>query len=122
LTLANIAAYLVRLGHFEEARAAALEVIDLSSEAGLDFLVLAALQHLGAILALDHSDAVRAARVLGFVEAEAPKISFVRGYTEQQEYDAMLIALRSSLGDDALRVHLDEGAVWDEARALLEAR
>ncbi|HEY1680247.1 MAG TPA: adenylate/guanylate cyclase domain-containing protein [Candidatus Tumulicola sp.] len=124
LTLANIAAYSVWLGRFDEARAAAREVIELATEARLEFLVLCALQHLAAILALDRSgsasDAVRAARLLGFVEAQAPKISFVRGYTEQQEYDEMVDALRASLGGDALQAHVVEGAAWDEARALRE--
>ncbi len=126
LTLANIAAYLVRLGRFAEARAAAYEVIDLGTEAQLEFLVLCALQHLAAILALDPSgsaaDAARAARVLGFVEARAPKISFVRGFTELQEYDALVAALRASLGGDALQARVVEGAGWDEARALQEVR
>jgi tetratricopeptide (TPR) repeat protein len=126
LTLTNIAAYLVRLRRFDEARAAALEVIRLSTEARLEALVLCALQHLAAILALDDSksaadDLARAARLLGFVDTQAPKISFVRGYTEHQEYDATLAALRTSLGDDALRAHLLEGAGWDEERALREA-
>lgn len=122
-----MAAYLVALGRYDEARTAARRALpaarDLQFSSGLAW----ALQHLAAIAALCPSadvpveDRRRAARVLGFVDARLKVLEKSRTYTEQQEYDKMIAALRDALGEQELAKLIDEGRGWSEDRAVAEA-
>jgi hypothetical protein len=59
--------------------------------------------------------------LLGYVDARATALSYARGYTEQQEYDAVSRLLQNALGETALGEYSAEGSHWDDARAVREA-
>jgi hypothetical protein len=44
-----------------------------------------------------------------------------RAFTDQREYDALIVALRERIGCGAVEVLRDEGAAWSEHDALVEA-
>ncbi len=126
--LSNSAAYLVAMRRFSAARAHAHEALVIVR--GLEtFAAAAAVQHLAAIAALwprvlgsDRCESQgRAARLLGFVDARYSELQLVREYTEQQEYDSMLAALRDELGFTRLTQLMDEGRTWNENQAVAEA-
>ena len=70
-----------------------------------------ALQHLAAAAVLEPEAQAegarprveRAAALLGFVDARLAELGGVREYTERQEYDRVLTALRARLGDPCAR-------------------
>jgi Arc/MetJ family transcription regulator len=62
-----------------------------------------------------------AARLLGYVDARLAALEALRYHTEQQEYDAMLPALREALGADELSKLMAEGSTWSEDQAVAEA-
>ncbi|MBV8530330.1 MAG: tetratricopeptide repeat protein, partial [Candidatus Eremiobacteraeota bacterium] len=86
--LNNTALYLVALGRFTDARAPAREALILARELGFHIDTAFALESLAAITALPAGpygsdagdDRVRAARLLGFVDARFAEIEFVREY------------------------------------------
>jgi tetratricopeptide (TPR) repeat protein len=127
--LLNAAAYLVAMGRLDDARSHARETLVLTRELGIEIGSANALQHLGAIAALRsgvsgpdvRKDRVRAARLLGFVEARFAEIELVREYTEQQEYDSVLAALRDELGVADVTKLMGEGGTWNEDHAVAEA-
>jgi hypothetical protein len=45
----------------------------------------------------------------------------LRQYTDQQEYDAMIPALRDALGEDELARFMTVGTGWSEDQAIAEA-
>jgi len=124
----NAAAYLVTLHRYEEARNAAREsltnALNTQNSAGAAF----SMQHLAAIAALRANgdapvveDCRRAARILGYVDARLSELESSREYTEQQEYDAMLHALRAVLGENELSSLTAEGSTWSEDHTAAEA-
>jgi len=124
----NMAAYLVALRRFDEARAAAREAVTAASDVEFSVGLVWSLQHLAAIAALRPSDSApeaeacrRAARILGYVDTRLVALETVREYTEQQEYDAMIRALLDALDDEELSQLMTEGATWSEDRAVAEA-
>jgi predicted ATPase/DNA-binding XRE family transcriptional regulator len=127
-TLQNTAAYLVASGRFDEARATARDAITAALDGQMLVCLAWTLQHLAAIAALRSradapiiEDRRRAARILGYVEAHLSALAAVRQYTERQEYDVMLPALREPLGEDELSKLMTEGATWSMDRAVAEA-
>jgi hypothetical protein len=88
-----------------------------------------ALQHFAAIAALrpaddaEHlrEDRLRAARLLGYVDARLSALESLHEYTEQQEYDKILPVLRDTLGEDELDKRTAEGSTWSEDQAVAEA-
>ena len=122
--LSNMVAYLVTLDRAAEARVRAREALALSRDAQLDVGIVLALQHFVAIAllgALDIEAHVRAAQLFGYVEGRFGALDAAREYTEQQEYDTILLALRSSLGEQRLATLMDGGRAWSEERAVAEA-
>jgi len=127
--LCNMAAYLISLGHYDEARACAEEALPLARDVRLDILVALAIQHLAAIDALgpsgnaEHASSgrARAARLLGYLDAAPTDLATVRQYTEQQEYDKLLAVLQQELGAEPLALLRTEGRGWDEDQAIAEA-
>jgi hypothetical protein len=116
--------YLVTLDRAEDARVRAREALALSRDAQLDVGIVLALQHFVAIAVLGAVDLdahVRAAQLLGFVESRFATLDAAREYTEQQEYDKIVLALRSSLAEERLASLLDGGRAWNEERAVAEA-
>ena len=103
--LCNMAAYLVTLGRCDEARGSAKEALAASRDAQYPVQVAFALQHLAATVALrpgdgtqhERDERLRAARLLGYTDSRLRALEALREYTEQQEYDAMIPALRDAL-------------------------
>jgi predicted ATPase/DNA-binding XRE family transcriptional regulator len=125
LLLCNLAAYLIVLRRFDEARAYALEGLAVASERHMEVPVTWALQHLAAVAVFrpGHPERVgadrrRAARILGFVDARLAALETSRKYTEQQEYDSVVAALRETLGAQALTTLMTAGASMTEVRAI----
>jgi len=127
--LCNMAAYLTALGRYDEARAYAREALPLANDVKLETLIVVAIQHLAAIAALRPSDdaervradRARAARLLGYLEIAPADLAAARQYTEQQEYDRTLAALRAELGAEHLARLVNEGRGWDEDHTVTEA-
>lgn len=126
--LANIAAYLVALDSFEDARTIGREALAATRDVKRTVLTACVLQHLAAVAVLQardsncDSDAVSksAAMLLGFVDAWLAKLEAPREYTERQEYERVLAALRDRLGErlDQIMAH---GSGWAEDAAVAAA-
>ncbi len=119
-TLCNMTAYLVALDRWDEARDCGREALTLARDAQSDVLAVAATQHLAAVAALHalgDDDHARAARLLGYVDARFTALDVAREYTEQQEYDRMLAALREALGESAMAKLMNEGRSWSDDQA-----
>ena len=112
----NLAAYLFALGRYREARSMALAAIE---DADSDYVAIP-LQHLTAILALQHPK--RAARLLGYVEKVFAEAPFVRQHPEQCTYDFLITTLRRTMDDDQIAKLGREGAAMTEAQILQLAR
>jgi predicted ATPase/transcriptional regulator with XRE-family HTH domain len=122
--LSNMAAYLVALDCFEDARAYASQALEASRDVRATVLTAYALQHVVAIAALQRGSGDRraaaklekAAMLLGFVDSRLTSLGALRDYTERQEYERVYAALANALGE-----RLDEiialGALWDEDAA-----
>jgi tetratricopeptide (TPR) repeat protein len=122
--LSNATAYAVTLRRFDEARSYAREAIFLAADGGLGLHIAWTLQHLAAITILSCDESgereahlMRAARILGFVDARIAEFQTIRAYTERQEYDAMRSVLRNQL-PGALEALMREGAQWSGNQAL----
>jgi predicted ATPase len=126
--LANMTAYLVDLGRFDEARGAAREALELSREVHAEVVAAVVMQHLAATAALRSrhendaasEDRERAARILGYVDARFAALKAVREFTEAREYDAILRTLVDWRDRDAIDDLMNDGALWSEAHAVDE--
>jgi predicted ATPase len=129
IDLFNMAAYLIALDRFDEARTAAVESLGTSRELGARLFVAVTLQHLAAVMALAPVADAAAARsrqqraqcLLGFIDERFAEFGSVREYTERQEYDRVNAVLRASLGDDECAKLAARGRGWSEDRAVAEA-
>ncbi|HLY03781.1 MAG TPA: adenylate/guanylate cyclase domain-containing protein [Candidatus Cybelea sp.] len=124
----NVAAYAIALDRFDEAREAARAALTDALDLQYRVVAVLALQHLAAIAALEPNAGtdgaaarVRAARILGFVDARLAALNVARDFTERQEYDRLSARLREELDEDAARKHGEEGRAWNEDRAVAEA-
>jgi len=124
----NMTAYLITLERYDEARLCGREALAAARGTQYEVKLAFVLQHLAATAALRRNDAehkqddwLRAARVLGYVDARREALEAFREYTERQEYDKMLAALRDALGDDRLAKLMQEGSTWSEDQAVAEA-
>ena len=123
--LSNMAAYLVALDCFDDARAYASQAVDAARDVRSPVLAAFALQHVAAIAALqsvpDEASAARkleqAAMLLGFVEARLKALGARRDYTERQENERVLTALRRAFGDRVDQL-MTIGAEWGEDAAV----
>ncbi len=126
--LANIAAYLIVLERWDEARTRARESISRARVARTEIDLATAIQHLAAIDALrPHDGAVaareaheRAARLLGFADGHFQSLRTPRQHTEEQEYVRARAALSTNLGAEFAAL-LDEGRGLTVEEALAEA-
>ena len=123
--LRNMTAYLVALDCFDDARAYASQALEAARDVRAPVLIAYALQHVAAIAALhggssDPATGVAAgegddaARLRRFAAAIARRL---RDYTERQEYDRVVTALRTRSGE-----RFDElmalGERWGEEAAV----
>jgi predicted ATPase len=121
--LSNMAAYLVALDCFEDARAHASRALVAAREVKATVLTACILQHFAAAAILQHpvdgpDDVLeRAASLLGYVDA---RFEAAREYTERQEYERTLRVLRERFGE-RLSSLMVIGLAWDEDRAIAEA-
>ncbi|HYZ16185.1 MAG TPA: tetratricopeptide repeat protein, partial [Candidatus Acidoferrum sp.] len=126
---ANIAAYLIALDRFHEARTRVIEAVELAREQGEGVVLAWAMQHMAAITALQRDDGgepvrvrhARAARLLGYVNARLTALGAPRQFTEQQEYDRVLDALRQTFDGGELAELMADGSAMREDGACEEA-
>jgi predicted ATPase/class 3 adenylate cyclase len=122
LLQANMAAYLIALERYDEARSYAREALSAARRTYHEVPALWALQHLAAVAAFQQgADRTRAARLLGYVDKRLSANEIRRQYTEEREYNAMLAALRGALGEGEIVRMMAEGSVWPEEHAVEEA-
>jgi tetratricopeptide (TPR) repeat protein len=123
--LCNMTAYLTALNCFDDARAYGAQALSVLREVKQTVLTAYALQHLAAVGALkpdsikeqNGADRKRAAMLLGFVDARLTVLGAQREYTERQEYDRVVAALREAFGD-RLQSVMALGADWTEEAAI----
>ena len=118
--LINTTAYLLALGRAHDARSGGREALDVACEIQSDIHFAVAVQHLAAINAAI-GDAARAARLLGFVDAEYARLENAREPTEAQEYDHAMSLLGDRLSASDLLENLRAGANLGAQAAKLEA-
>jgi predicted ATPase/class 3 adenylate cyclase len=129
LQLCNIAAYLLALGRFEQARSRAREALSIARDAHYEVGVLWAIQHLTAANVLQHgqrddpeyADSARAARLIGYVDERLAALEARREFTEEREYEAMLAALCERFDEKQFASLTAEGRSWREDQAMAEA-
>lgn len=117
--LANITAYCIALQRWDEALAYANEALSLATSNSLDVVVTWVLLHLAAIDALaPKRDRERAARLLGYIDAQLDSLEAPLEYTERQDYDRGNAALIESLGAERVAELHDEGSRWTSELAI----
>jgi tetratricopeptide (TPR) repeat protein len=116
----NIAAYSMSLEDYRGARASAEEGLRWARRGGLTIDVAIALQHLALLSALDGMTR-RAARVLGYVDAQFAAHAYRRGPTSRWGYSKLASALAATLSAEERAALFAEGAAWSEDRAMREA-
>ncbi len=128
LRLCNMAAYLIALGRYGEARARARDALLAARRVHYEAAQLWAIHHLAAIAALRDGgaeraseDRRRAARLLAHVEARLRRLETLREYTEQQEYERLTRSLEEIFCPAELAALTKEGAAFTEDRAVAEA-
>jgi hypothetical protein len=117
------------MGRYDEAYRRAREAVELGREHQDHVAVTWALQRLAAIAALRpcedveglRRNHVRAARVLGFVDARLAILGAPRQYTEQQEHERATSVLRTAFVQDELDVLIRVGASMTDDQAIDEA-
>jgi predicted ATPase len=124
----NMTAYLTALERYDEARSSARAAIAAARDAQLQVGTAWALQHLAATVVLRPADPERAheerrrgARLLGYADARLTELESMREFTERQEYEKMLAALRDALDEAEVAALMREGSLWSEDRAVSEA-
>jgi len=127
--LARAAAYLIALERYREAREQALEALDLVRDMPAALHTIYAIQHLAAIAALraepgeaGNGDRVRAARLVGFVEARLRERRAFYWYTERQEWERIRSSLESTLDEVTLTELVAEGEWMSADEAVKLAR
>jgi len=118
LTRANIAAYLIYLGRFDEAREAARAAIKDARPAG-PVTFAESVQHFAAIAA-GQQQWEQAARLLGYCNHAYAELGTSIDYTEQQENEKLERALEEHFKPEALSALLAEGARWTDDRVYEE--
>jgi predicted ATPase/class 3 adenylate cyclase/tetratricopeptide (TPR) repeat protein len=118
--LTNVAAYLTSIGELDEAHGLAIEALRKSLDLQSSPLIAFAVQHLAAIAAI-RGDCEKAAILLGFATSSLAKTSTPREFTEEQEYDTMLVTLNEKLGEDRVAELLRRGGLLSEEQAAADA-
>lgn len=75
------------------------------------------LQHLALISGL-RGERSRAARLLGYVDAQNKALGLERQWTEKWGYEKLMVALREKLRDAQIATLAAEGAAWSEDQAV----
>ncbi len=123
-SLSNIPAYLVAVDRFDEALTQARGMLARYADVPHNVRFFCALQHFLAAATLrlpSSADAASyrdAAGVLGFLDAGLAALGSAREYTETQEYDRLLLRLRTTLDAEGLAAGIAAGAALSTADAL----
>jgi hypothetical protein len=123
-----MAAYLIALDCFDDAREHASQALEAARDMHAPVLTAFVLQHVAAVAALQGDSAEpgpakkqeQATMLLGFVEARLSSLGVRRDYTEWQEYERVVAALRSALGERLDKL-MALGAQWSEEDAAATA-
>jgi predicted ATPase/class 3 adenylate cyclase len=126
--LANLAAYLITLERFDEARTHARDSLSIARLHQAEVTVAFAVQHLAALaIALEPGEEysvegfARAARLLGFTDSRLVRLGAFREFTEESLAQALRAKLRNALGDEELEQQLATGGMLSEDSAVAEA-
>ncbi len=126
--LESMTAILITLARYEDARAHALEALELSRELQLGVFTARTLQHLVAIALLRpqgdtsprHGLYAGAARIFGFVDGRLAQLNASQEISGQQEYDRTMSILQAALGIDQATQLLAIGTTMTERQAIDE--
>ncbi len=128
LMLSNLSAYLIAAGRLEQALEYGRESLIAAEASHQEAAILLSLQHIATAIALRPREDSRnddllsmPARLIGFVDARLASTGSAREYTERQEYERAVLALRQTLGPSTLECLLAEGASWDYRMAIAAA-
>jgi tetratricopeptide (TPR) repeat protein len=127
--LVNVGAYLIADGKLDDAAACTTEALALARSAEIEIFLVIALQHVAAIEALRANEkpqnlreaCTRSARLAGYVDGRLAALGASRQYTEQQEYDKILVHLHRAFGHGDTAKFMEEGARLTQDQALIEA-
>lgn len=127
--LMNLTAYLIAAARFEEARINAREALALTLESQNEVYTAITLQHLAATTALQPSrdtaflreHQVRAAQLLGYVDATLARTKYQCEGAERREHDEIVQAVKAGLGANRCRRLMADGGSWSEEEAVAEA-
>lgn len=117
--LCNLACYQLAVGAVDGAQAHAREALELARGCEPN-VVQAAVAHLAVVAAL-RDQPVRAARLLGYVDAWYERIGSARDATDAKGYAMLMEALRRQLPDHEIAAHAAQGAHLSEEAAIDEA-
>jgi predicted ATPase/transcriptional regulator with XRE-family HTH domain len=124
--LTDMAVYLTWLARYDEAEQSARESLDLTRENDLPFMTAWNLQHLAVIAALrpravfSRQPHIRAARVLGFVDARLDRLGSTRWMPQRQEYDRALAAVYDAIEAQQVAKEMAAGAAMTEEQVVAE--
>lgn len=116
----NGAGYRIALGELSEARRSAKKGLRFAREARVESLIAVSLQHLALLAGLD-GDVPRAAKLLGYVEAQYSRLGVQREPTEQWGYVKLVTVLGETLSEDLIAKLAVQGATWSEDHAVEQA-
>jgi tetratricopeptide (TPR) repeat protein len=116
--LANLAAYLIAKGAFDEAQPVARESLRRAIDVQNPNLFACGIQHLAVVSAV-RGNSERAALLLGFTNTFFDKS--YRETTEKQEYDWLVHMLQQSIGETRMNELLQRGATMRDEQAVVEA-
>jgi len=114
-----LALYQIMSGQFDDARSTARSTLELCRQERLEFGIAAAAEAF-ASLATQQGDFERAALLLGYAEANFPKI-MARDAFANVDLEWFMQPLREHLDQARLQALMSEGAAWPEAEAIEEA-
>jgi tetratricopeptide (TPR) repeat protein len=112
----NLSTYLALQGEWSESRCSARKALALAREVGGYWLRLCL--QVWALLGVRDGFHVKAARLIGYIDADFSRSGDARQRAEQQLYDLVLCHLGEALSKDSIRVFSGEGAHWTEAQAI----
>ncbi|MDQ6825059.1 MAG: tetratricopeptide repeat protein [Candidatus Eremiobacteraeota bacterium] len=116
----NLGAYLIFLERFSEARDTLRRAVRYLHETELPYNVVICTQSLALVAATNNAH-TRAARLLGFADAQYQKLEIQREPTEAMIYDRLMKLLRTQLNDTEIAALRAEGAALTEDQAVAEA-
>ncbi|MGA8574214.1 MAG: tetratricopeptide repeat protein [Candidatus Cybelea sp.] len=127
--LMSLTVYLTATARFEEARIHAREALTLTLESQNEVYTAITLQHIAATTALQpardrvilREHHVRAAQLLGYVDATLARTKYRREGAERREHHEIVRALKAGLGANRYRRLMASGSSWSEDGAVAEA-